>query len=102
MTAKREAATDSPPRACIARHCVQIVIGPYVIDAKRNVRVIDALLKVRIGAMAEHLTEPETKVYMVSMDGPFYEVDLTTLEATLLFNLVDVLDIPISQNPYAA
>jgi hypothetical protein len=71
-----------------------------VIDAERNVRVITDLLEVRIGAIAEHLTNPEDMVYMISMDGPFYEVNLTTLRANLLFNLVDVLDIPISADPH--
>ena len=77
-----------------------IVMGPYVIDANRNVRVIEELMEVRIGAMAEHLLHPETMVYMISMDGPMYEVNLTTLKATLLFNLVDVLAIPVSPNPH--
>ena len=57
----------------------QVVIGPYVIDAQRNIRIIESLLHVRIGAMAEHLHTPETHVYMVSMDGPLYEVDLFCL-----------------------
>ena len=61
----------------------QVVVGPYVIDAQRNIRIIESLLHVRIGAMAEHLHTPETHVYMVSMDGPLYEVDLTTLVAEL-------------------
>ena len=42
----------------------QIIIGPYVIDARRNIRVIESLLHVRIGAMAEHLHTPETHVPM--------------------------------------
>eukprot|EP00937_MAST-01D_sp_MAST-1D-sp2_P003164 g3164.t1 len=78
----------------------QVVIGPYVIDAQRNIRVIETLLHVRIGAMAEHLHMPETHVYMVSMDGPLYEVDLTTLAATQLLDLVDALAIPVSADPH--
>jgi len=78
----------------------QLIMGPYVIDKNRGVRTIEALLSVRIGAMAEHLTKPETHIYMVSMDGPFYEVELSTLKATLLFNLVDVLNIPVSKDPH--
>ena len=69
-------------------------------QANRNVRVINDLLEVRIGAMAEHLVKPETMVYMISMDGPMYEVDLNTLETTLLFNLVDALAIPVSPDPH--
>lgn len=73
------------------------IIGPYVIDRAGNVRVIQDLLGVRIGGMALHLTYPETHVYMLGMDGPLWEVDLTTLQATQLFDLVAELDIPINQ-----
>ena len=52
------------------------------------------------GAVAEHIVHPEDMIYMVSMDGPFYEVNLTTLKATLLFSLVDKLAIPISPDPH--
>ena len=58
-----------------------VIMGPYVIDKHGGVRVISDLLKVRIGAVAEHLTTPETHVYMVTMEGPVYEVSLVTLTA---------------------
>ena len=32
----------------------QIIIGPYVIDKDRNIRTVQSLLEVRIGAVAEH------------------------------------------------
>ena len=76
------------------------IIGPYVIDAHGSFRTITDLLDVRIGAMAEHLFKPETMVYMVSMDGPLFEVDLATLKATQIANLVDELSIPISKDPH--
>ena len=68
-----------------------IVIGPYVIDAAGGVRTITDLLDVRIGGMAEHLQYPLTKVYMLGMDGPLWEVDLVTLKATQLFDMVKAL-----------
>lgn len=74
-----------------------IVIGPYVIDAQNNVRTIEPLLSVRIGGMAEHLQFPDTMVYMLSMDGPLYEVDLVSLKVTQLFDLVQALNIPANQ-----
>jgi len=37
--------------------------------------------------------DPVNKVYMLSMDGPFYEVDLNTLAVTMLYNLTITLDI---------
>lgn len=69
-----------------------IVIGPYVIDALGNIRVIQDLLNVRIGGMAEHLTKPETMAYFLGMDGPLWEVDLVTLTATKLFDMITALD----------
>ena len=43
---------------------------------------------------------PGTHIYMISMDGPLYEVELATLKATKLLDLVDALDIPISPDPH--
>jgi hypothetical protein len=56
-----------------------IVIGPYIIDPAGTVTTIVDLLHVHIGGMALHLTDP-TKVYMLGMDGPLWEVDLVSLE----------------------
>lgn len=73
-----------------------IVIGPYIIDAAGGVRTIEALLTVRIGGMSEHLTDPN-KVYMLGMDGPFWQVDLVTLEVQQLFDLTEALGIPAGE-----
>ena len=67
-----------------------IVIGPYVIDATGGIRTITDLLHVRIGGMAEHLTR-NTSVYFLGMDGPLWEVDLVTLQATVLFDMMKEL-----------
>ena len=37
--------------------------------------------------------DPANKVYMLSMDGPFYEVDLNTLAVTMLYNLLSLIHI---------
>ena len=71
-----------------------IVIGPYVIDLQGNVRVLEQLLTVRVGGMAEHITNPATRVYMLGMDGPLWDCDLVSLNCTQLFDLVKELDIP--------
>lgn len=68
-----------------------IVIGPYVIDAVGNIRTITDLLPVRVGGMAEHIHFPDTKAYFLGMDGPLWEVDLTTLVVTQLFDMVKAL-----------
>jgi len=73
-----------------------VVIGPFIIDAQRNVRTFASLLSVRIGGMAEHIHSPETMVYMLGMDGPLWECSLLTLECVQLFDLVTALNIPAS------
>ena len=37
----------------------QLIIGPWVIDAGRNVRRVDALLESRLCSTMAHLTDPE-------------------------------------------
>jgi hypothetical protein len=71
----------------------QAFIGPYAIDADGNVRVIEDLKRVRLAATCEHLTDPANKVYFLGMEGRFWEVDVHTLQAKELFNLVKELEI---------
>ncbi len=71
----------------------QAFIGPYAIDADGNVRIIEGLKNVRLAATCEHLADPTNKVYFLGMEGGLWEVDVHTLEAGLLFNLVKELDI---------
>lgn len=71
----------------------QAFIGPYAIDADGNVRTIEELKRVRLAATCEHLTDPANKVYFLGMEGRFWEVDVHTLKATLLFDLVKELQI---------
>uniref|UniRef100_A0A2C9KMT9 Uncharacterized protein n=1 Tax=Biomphalaria glabrata TaxID=6526 RepID=A0A2C9KMT9_BIOGL len=79
------------------RQTSQIIIGAWVIDMFGNVRTFKDLLDVRVASTAEHLTKPETMVYMLGMDGPLWECDVTTLDCSQLFDLVKTLDIPASQ-----
>jgi hypothetical protein len=74
-----------------------IVIGPYVIDLQGNVRVLEQLLSVRVGGMAEHIFFPETRAYFLGMDGPLWDCDLVALNCTQLFDLVKELDIPAAE-----
>ncbi len=71
----------------------QAFIGPYAIDADGNVRTIEALRSVRLAATCEHLSDPANKVNFLGMEGGFWEVDVHTLEAKLLFDLVKELQI---------
>ena len=72
----------------------QVFIGPHVIDAAGGVRTISSLQNHRLTATMRHLDNPKNKVYFLTMEGLFFEVDIVTLEAREMFNLVDELKIP--------
>jgi hypothetical protein len=64
----------------------QLFIGPYAIDDNRNVKVIPYdLMPGRHTGNARHLTDPAGKIYYGTMEQGFYEVDVKTLKATLLY-----------------
>ena len=72
----------------------QMIIGPHVVDAQCNVRTIESLTNIRICATMEHLSDPENKVYMLGMEGEFFEMDVHNLETRQLFDLAIELGIP--------
>jgi hypothetical protein len=76
-----------------------IIIGPYHIDAKGRVSVIQKLTEYRLAGACAHLTDPENKVYVLSMEGPLFEVDLHTLTATEICNLTYELGIFSEKRP---
>lgn len=86
LTARPESIGGTPANRMIHEPSNQLIIGPYFIDAERNVRAIpyDEMFG-RHTATAEHLTEPERKVYFYDMEGLHYEVDVQTLEVERLF-----------------
>jgi len=78
----------------------RVFIGPHVIDAEGNVRTIEELKGHRLTATMRHLTDPVNKVYFLTMEGAFFEVDIKTLKAKMLFDLVDKLKIPAGATPH--
>ncbi len=69
----------------------QVFIGPHAIDAKGNVRTIEALKGHRLTATTNHLADPG-KLFFLSMEGLLWEVDARTLESRQLFDLTKELD----------
>lgn len=65
----------------------QAIIGPHVIDPDGTVRTIEALKSHRLTATARHLENPKTMAYFLTMEGKLFEVDLSSLEATELYDL---------------
>ena len=87
MTVRPESVGGTHAGRMIHRESQQLVMGPYFIDAAGAVRAVDQRsgFPARITAIARHLTDPARKVYMIDMEGPIWEVDVRTLEATRLF-----------------
>ncbi len=78
-----ESVGGTPANRMIHRESKQLIIGPYLIDSQRKVRVIPPkLMPGRLTGNARHLTDPAGKVYFATMEEGLYEVDVKTLEVT--------------------
>ena len=78
-----ESVGGTPANRMIHRETQQLLIGPYVIDAERKVRVIPPeKMPGRLTGNARHLTDPANKAYYATMEEGLYEVDLKTLDVT--------------------
>ncbi|MCY3781672.1 MAG: hypothetical protein OXG78_15260 [Chloroflexi bacterium] len=75
----------------------QLFIGPHVIDAHGNVRTVEDLLEVRTCSTMRHLHDPENLVYVLGMEGEFYEMDVHTLETNFIADLTVELGVPDHQ-----
>ena len=75
----------TPANRMIHRESQQLIIGPYLIDVQKAIRVIspDVMLG-RLTGNARHLTDPENKVYYATMEEGLYEVDVKTLDVKCL------------------
>ena len=86
MTVHPESVGGTPAGRMIHRESNQLLIGPYLIDAKANVRVITPeAMPIRITAITRHLTDPANKVYYFDMEGAVWEANVHTLEVKRLF-----------------
>ena len=78
-----ESVGGTPANRMIHTETQQLLIGPYLIDAERQVRVIPpAKMPGRLTGNARHLIDPAGKAYYATMEEGLYEVDLKTLEVT--------------------
>lgn len=83
---RKESVGGTPANRFIHTESGQLFIGPYVIDATRNVRVISpSRMPGRLTGTARHLTDPENRVYYATMEEGFYEVDVRTLDVRVLY-----------------
>lgn len=70
----------------------RMIIGPHVIEPDHTIHTVAELAPHRLCGVARHLERPETHVYVLAMEGEVFELDVTTLETRLLWNLTDELD----------
>lgn len=85
----------TPAGRMIHRESNQLIIGPYLIDAKGQPRVISPKqVPGRITAVARHLSQPQRKVYFVTMEEGLYEVDVYTLEVKTIYPDRNVPGVP--------
>lgn len=78
-----ESVGGTPANRMIHQESNQLLIGPYLIDAERRVRVIPPkLMPGRLTGVARHLTDPANKVYYATMEDGLYEADVRTLAVT--------------------
>ncbi len=76
----------TPANRMIHKESKQLFIGPYVIDSSGNVRTIPyTVMPGRLTGNARHLTDPAGKIYYGTMEEGFYEVDVKTLQPTVLY-----------------
>ena len=81
-----ESVGGTPAARMIHSESDQLFIGSYAIDNKGNVRVIplnDA--PGRYTGYARHLFQPESKLYIGTMEEGFYELDVNSLHTTTLY-----------------
>ncbi len=91
LTKHAESVVGTYANRLIHKATNQLLIGPHIIDTAGRVRTIEPLVPYRLTATMTHLTDPANKVYYLTMEALFFEVDLRTLEVRQLFDLVKEL-----------
>src|SRR5690554_3605424 len=92
QTVREESIGGTPANRMIHGESNQLFIGPYAIDSDRNVRAISyEQAPGRYTGLARHLSDPEGKILIATMEEGFYEVDVHTLETTTLHEDGNVL-----------
>ena len=100
MEKRPESYTGTYTNRMVHHESNQLIIGPHVVDGERNVRTVEDLLAVRLCSTMRHLSDPGGKVYMLGMEGEFFEMDVRTLETRQLFDLTETLGISSRQRAH--
>lgn len=85
IRAMPESIGGTPANRMIHRESGQLIIGPYFIDARGQVRVLPySKAPGRPTATTRHLSQPAEKVYLFTMEEGLYEIDVHTLEVGVI------------------
>ncbi|RDB07973.1 hypothetical protein [Runella aurantiaca] len=85
-TIRPESTGGTPANRMIHTESNQLFIGPYAINAQRNVRTIPYKeAPGRYTGLARGLTDPQSKILIATMEEGFYEMDVNTLKTKLLY-----------------
>ncbi|MFU8894432.1 MAG: hypothetical protein ACNA8L_12480 [Luteolibacter sp.] len=85
MIVRPESVGGTPANRFIHKATNQLNIGPYFIDAERNVRVLSPRVAPgRHTATAAHLTDPN-RLYLFTMESGVYDVDARDLSFTVRY-----------------
>lgn len=81
-----ESIGGTPANRMIHTPSQQLFIGPYAIDTAANVRVIPYdRVPGRPTGNAAHLTDPDNRILLATMEAGFYDIDVHTLDAKTLY-----------------
>ncbi len=96
-----ESVGGTPACRMIHKASNQLLIGPYLIDSKKNGRAIPPkTMPGRLTGLAVHLTDPQHKVYYATMEEGLYEVDVRSLEVRCLIQNGEFYKAPSSVEKY--
>ncbi|AXE17247.1 hypothetical protein DR864_05620 [Runella rosea] len=85
-TIRPESTGGTPANRMIHTESNQLFIGPYAINAQRNVRTIPyTQAPGRYTGLARGLTDPQSKILIATMEEGFYEMDVKTLKTKQLY-----------------
>ena len=71
----------------------QLMIGPHLIDTHGMIRTVSDLVDHRLTACMPHLERSDEMIYVLTMEGLLFELNVYSLETNLLFDLLHELKV---------
>lgn len=103
LIVRSESIGGTPANRMIHKESNQLNIGPYFINETGDVRVIPwEQAPGRYTGSARHLTDPENKMYIATMEEGFYEVDVNDLSTVEIYKDRNLAQKEYKTNPISA